>query len=115
MKKFKVVHAPTGEIVFEYFAEKVNAIDGLFGYSHKELEHIEITDEEKDAEMKAKLAEEFAAKVNEKLQETDWTQLLDANLTQEEKDKWVQYRASLRAAKGAAKVDPISVVIPAKP
>jgi len=114
MKKFKVVQKSTGEKVFEYFAEDVNAISGL-GIPDSDLRHVELTDEQRDQETANAWYAEYAARVNEILKESDWSQLLDANITDEKKLAWKQYRADLRTSKGAAKLNPYFTIIPPKP
>ena len=58
--------------------------------------------------------EEITARRNTLLQESDWTQLPDAPLTEEKKQEWVVYRQALRDITEVV-IDFNNVVFPDKP
>ena len=49
-----------------------------------------------DAELKDQLLKRIRAKRRNKLAESDWTQLFDAQLTDAKKAEWATYRQALR-------------------
>lgn len=53
-------------------------------------------DPEKEAEKTSKKWGAIRSERNYRLNKSDWTQLLDTNLTTEQRDKWVIYRKQLR-------------------
>jgi hypothetical protein len=72
----------------------------------------DMTQEEIDAENKARWIGVRDSR-NQKLQETDYTQLADAPLTQGEKSNWATYRQALRDI--TKQTDPSNIVWPQKP
>ena len=89
-------------------------------YKNVDGERIKMSTEE-EAEIRAEWAENenptvgtdtINAEIDQLLADTDWTQVVDADLTNAEKSQWNGYRAALRAVDRTPRQRDLGLLVP---
>jgi len=85
---------------------------------HEAVKYVRVVDDvciaETQADIDAHLMDELRAERNLKLSASDWTQVSDAPLTEDEKTSWRTYRQQLRDLPEVT-TDPANPIWPSKP
>ena len=85
---------------------------------HETVKYVRVVDDvciaETQADIDAHLMDELRAERNLKLSASDWTQVSDAPLTEDEKTSWRTYRQQLRDLLEVT-TDPANPIWPSKP